>query len=139
MSITGFFSSISNLPGFTVFWGAATFLLGAAVGNYLAINRDKRKEWNEIARQIREPLDVELITPFPDSDRPKIADLNRFEHMLTARKRLSYRQAVKRYQDAHEEHTHLPKYDFPCFQYEYKSVVHIEKAIHDLLSFMSYR
>ncbi|MFS2007947.1 hypothetical protein ACEN9F_30505 [Duganella sp. CT11-25] len=124
-------------------WPLFTATVGVACwwgGNRQALGRDVRKEWNAQVEKIRVVLDRELRELSPDAERPGAADIDRFEHMLSTKHRAGFRNAVERYQKAHDEHTYLPKSEFIAIMtYEYSSTEHIKSAIHDLLSYLPYR
>lgn len=108
-------------------------------GNRQALGRDVRKEWNAQIEKIRPILDREFKEPEPGAERPKSDDINRLEHMLSASKRAGFRDAVSRYEKAHEEHTQLPQDNPWSISYEYTKTDHIKAAITDLLAYMPYK
>lgn len=60
----------------------ATFLLGLIIGNYLAIGRDKRKEFNESAKPIRAFLLSEAKEPSPYKKIPTPEEIDMFTNCL---------------------------------------------------------
>lgn len=108
-------------------------------GNRQALGRDVRKEWNAQIDKIRPILDRELKDPQPDAERPKSDDVSRFEHMLRRSKRAGFRDAVSRYEKAHDEHKQLPQLDTWSTSYEYTKTEHIEAAITEVLAYLPYK
>jgi hypothetical protein len=49
----------------TVFWAVFSFLAGLILGHWLNLDRDKRKEYNEVALPVRKSLLKELEDPRP--------------------------------------------------------------------------
>lgn len=67
-----------------------TFFVGLLLGNWLAIGRDKRKEFNEAAAPIRGWLIGEKDAPGPHGNRPSNQEVDRFVHYLWRCKRSSF-------------------------------------------------
>ncbi|WP_369929428.1 hypothetical protein [Xanthomonas sp. NCPPB 2632] len=61
-----------------------TFLLGLVLGNWLAIGRDKRQEFNEAVSPIRRWLIEEMKRPTPYGPWPSDHEVDRFAHCLSA-------------------------------------------------------
>ena len=64
-------------------FGLVTFFAGLILGNWLAIGRDKRKEFNEAALPIREWLLAEIARPHPPRKQPTMAHLDQFIQRLS--------------------------------------------------------
>lgn len=84
-----------------------TFLIGLAVGHWLAIHRDKRKEYNELVTPLRKEILAETERPSParvaisrhDAD-AIAARMNRFRHFQFMKACERYWEAKKdQYQD----------------------------------------
>ncbi len=60
----------------------ATFVAGLVIGNWQAICRDKRKEFNSVARSIRADLIFEKQHLTPAADGPSIVKFDEFEQVL---------------------------------------------------------
>lgn len=73
-----------------------TFLIGLLVGNRLAIDRDKRKEFNEAVQPIRAWLLNEVAQPSPYRQRPNAVQIDVFVSYLPFWKRRGFRKAYKR-------------------------------------------
>ena len=54
-------NELLNSPAVPVF----TFLLGLVVGHWLTIDRDKRKEYNELVTPLRKKITAEASDPLP--------------------------------------------------------------------------
>lgn len=80
-----------------------TFLLGLLVGNRLAIDRDKRKEFNEAAQPIRAWLLNEVVHPSPYMHRPNVVQIDTFVSCLPFWKRRSFRKVYKRQDCARQD------------------------------------
>jgi hypothetical protein len=61
-----------------------TFLLGLVLGNWLAIGRDKRQEFNEAVSPIRRWLIEEMKRPTSYGPWPSDHEVDRFAHCLSA-------------------------------------------------------
>lgn len=70
-----------------------TFFAGLFLGHHLALGRDKRKEFNELARPIREWLLSEINDPHPMSRGPAAIEVDAFTAYLPARHRAAFRNA----------------------------------------------
>jgi len=65
-----------------------TFLLGLILGHWLALGRDKRKEFNEAVAPIRNWLLTEQNGPSPYNKRPSLHEIDLFLHYLWPWQRL---------------------------------------------------
>lgn len=79
---------------------AASFLVGVLLGNWTAIGRDKRKEFNEAAAVVRKAYLGHRRDLRPGHIPPSIIELDALELRLPRRSREGFRMAVKRYQEA---------------------------------------
>jgi len=66
----------------TALTGFLTFLLGLLLGNWLAIGRDKRKEFNDAAAPVRGWLLGAKDAPSPYDRRPSAQEIDLFIHYL---------------------------------------------------------
>ena len=80
-----------------------TFLVGLFVGNRLAIDRDKRKEFNEAAQPIRDWLLNEVAQPSPYRHLPNVVQIDTFVSYLPFWKRRSFRKAYTRQDCARQD------------------------------------
>lgn len=79
-----------------------TFLLGLLLGNWLAIGRDKRKEFNEATTPIRGWLLGEKDDPNPYTARPSAQEFDRFIHYLWPWQKARFMQRLARYRSLHD-------------------------------------
>lgn len=88
-------------------FGLLTFFIGLIVGNWLAVSRDRRKEFNEAARPIRTALLQQLDGLPRKSYRPDAVSNDEFIAFSIFIRSLSnkkYLKAVKTYQECFEWH-----------------------------------
>lgn len=78
-----------------------TFLLGLLLGNWLAIGRDKRKEFNEAASPIRGWLIKEKDAPNPYSACPSAQEFDHFVQCLRHWEKSAFVQRLSRYRSLH--------------------------------------
>lgn len=83
--------------------GLLTFFLGLLLGNWLAIGRDKRKEFNEATTPIRGWLLHAKNEPNPFSSWPSSQELDRFGSHLWWWQRRAFNRHFKSYVEAHHE------------------------------------
>lgn len=79
-----------------------TFLLGLLLGNWLAIGRDKRKEFNEAVAPIRSWLLRAKDSPDPFSRWPSDQEVDRFVHYLAPWRRAKFMAHLERYRFLHQ-------------------------------------
>lgn len=117
--------------------GAIAFLfslLGLWVGNWQAVNRDRRKEFNAVAERVRPILEKQTDEVTPHSPHPNADDLVRLSHMLPVWKRKKYLDAVASYKASRRAfgaddsgHAH------------YTDITPILGSVRDLLGHIKYR
>ena len=78
-----------------------TFLLGLLLGNWLAIGRDKRKEFNEAGAPIRGWLLKAKDKPSPFGRWPTDQEIDRFIHCLSPWRRSSFVKHLSDYRALH--------------------------------------
>lgn len=78
-----------------------TFFLGLLLGNWLAIGRDKRKEFNEAATPVRGWLLGVRDQPSPYDRCPSEQEMDRFVHYLFAWQRTRFLKHLKKYRELH--------------------------------------
>jgi hypothetical protein len=77
-------------------WSVVTFVGGLLVGNWLAIGRDKRKEWNELTRECFKGLHLQIES---EGQRGTLdGDLVIIETYIPFYKKYFYRRCLKKYQ-----------------------------------------
>ncbi|MBF6022798.1 hypothetical protein [Lysobacter niastensis] len=79
-----------------------TFLLGLILGHWLAIGRDKRKEFNDAVAPIRKWLLTEQDGPSPYNKRPSQHEIDLFMHYLWPWQRSAFRKHLGSYRQACE-------------------------------------
>lgn len=79
-----------------------TFFLGLALGHWLALGRDKRKEFNSASFPIREWLLKEINDPSPYQKFPSMTELDAFTNKLIWFKRRSFMSAYAGQKSARE-------------------------------------
>jgi len=85
----------------TVASSLATGLIGLFVGNWLAIGRDKRKEFNAIAERITIVLLNAREQLYPDAKWPDKIDIHFFREALPFWRRRRFDAALCTYKQAH--------------------------------------
>lgn len=80
-----------------------TFLLGLALGHWLAIGRDKRKEFNDAATSIRSWLLGAKDSPDPYSPWPSEQEFDRFINYLGPWQQSTFRKHLDIYKTLHNE------------------------------------
>jgi hypothetical protein len=80
-----------------------TFFAGLFIGHRLAIVRDKRQEFNDAARPIREWLIRQAKHPSAYTQRPSDAELDEFISYLQIWRRRGFRRAYKNLQTKREQ------------------------------------
>lgn len=78
-----------------------TFLLGLILGHWLAIGRDKRKEFNEAVAPVRGWLLGAKDTPNPYLRLPSEQEFDRFIHYLWPWQRSAFRNHLSAYKSLH--------------------------------------
>lgn len=79
-----------------------SFLLGLILGHWLAIGRDKRKEFNEAAAPIRGWLLGAKDSPNPYMQWPSEQELDRFSHYLWPWQRSAFNKRLATYRALHQ-------------------------------------
>ncbi len=77
-----------------------TFLLGLLLGNWLAIGRDKRKEFNDAVAPIRSWLLMQRDELSPYNKSPSRNEIDLFVHCLKPWQRASFRRHLENYRAA---------------------------------------
>ena len=96
---------MESLPDSKILAHLITFCLGLIVGyygHYLALKRDRRKEFNEISQPIREFLLNERINPSPHGTIGKV-DADRLESVLHFWQRRAFRKSLNAYHQAKKD------------------------------------
>jgi len=78
-----------------------TFVLGGFLGHWLAVVRDKRKEFNEAAQPIRAFLLSQEEALYPAENQPSLPEWDTFEACLSRRRRQRFLKALKEYREYH--------------------------------------
>jgi hypothetical protein len=106
----------------------AGFLIGTLLGNWLAIGRDKRTEFNEIAQPIREILMKEKERKSPIVPGIGSIDADRLECAFPFWKRCGFRKAWEGYCGAKEE-TYQDSVGQPFYKNHENIVSHIDNVL----------
>ena len=80
----------------SVLFSALTFLLGLLLGNWLAIGREKRAEFNQAAVTVRAWLLREIAQPAPPSKHPSSIELDTLVSCLPWWRRRRFLSAYRR-------------------------------------------
>ena len=112
------------------------FLAGLFLGNRLAIDRDKRREWNDLIEPVRVMLFTEREIISPMSERISGYMLFKIRERLPGRKRRPFDLAVQQYQESASENN-IAQLSWGVMTYrDEQAVIH---AIESLLSFLAPR
>lgn len=117
-------------PGPALLWTSLGFLVGAIIGHYLALDRDRRKEFNEVADPLRLQLRRELTDIRANARWAEANAMSLIGDIVRPWKRARFRCAVADYEHARKEHMEVDSYGQP----HYTRTDHIEKAIEKLLA-----
>lgn len=93
-----------------------TFLLGLILGHWLAIGRDKRKEFNEAVAPVREWLLRAKDSPSPYTGWPSEQELDRFMHYLRPWNRRSFQKRLSHYRELHHSQQVQDSYGQASYQ-----------------------
>jgi hypothetical protein len=77
---------------------ALGFFIGLGLGHWLALGRDKRREFNDAALPIREWLFRQIKNPSPMCRSPKDIEIDTFVQYLPAWKRKNFMNAYEKQQ-----------------------------------------
>lgn len=95
-----------------------TFLIGLIIGNRLAINRDRRKEFNDSVQPIRSWLLLELNDPSPYRKVPSKIEVDNFVHYLPLWKRRKFEVYLTELKKVREENSYQDDYGQVFYQNE---------------------
>lgn len=84
----------------TTLIGLLTFLLGLLLGNWLAVGRDKRKEFNDAVAPIRSWLLMEKDELSPYNKSPSRNEIDLFIHYLKPWQKSPFRRHLVNYRAA---------------------------------------
>jgi hypothetical protein len=87
-------------PTVLVLLNLVSFLIGLLIGNWLAINRDRRKERNDAAKAVRAILFEHRRVPSPYDRNPSAFDYDTLERLLPILKRRAFCKAIDRYDES---------------------------------------
>lgn len=80
-----------------------TFLLGLVIGHWLAINRDQRKEYNELVTPLRKKVSAEAKSPSPMIVAISRDDAYAIRARFNVVRRVNFMKACDRYWKAKED------------------------------------
>jgi hypothetical protein len=114
-----------------------TFLLGLLLGNWLAIGRDKRKEFNEAAAPVRGWLLKSKADPSPYIPWPSDQEIDRFVHCLAPWRRARF---MKRFSTCRELHnSELVSDEAGQVAYVDDTVILIRRELNELFAYTTPR
>ena len=100
----GLTQALDHLPTITLTQASIvsllTFGLGLIIGHRLTLRRDRRKEFNDAARPIRDWLLEAAKHPSPYLSSPSVSQLDAFTSRLSRRKQTRFNSGVQAYRDA---------------------------------------
>lgn len=113
---------------------AFTAAIGFLAGHFLAIGRDRRKEFNDAAGVVYLKLIEERRNPRPFASGPDESEFDVFSQHLSARKRSSFCTAIEKYNKTKEE-ADIGMYEGVIGGGHYTNPSLIVKEIDNLLKF----
>jgi len=122
---------LKDLPIQQFLWSIISFGLGLFLGHWLAVHRDRRKKFNEIADRLYLFFDAEERRPSTLTIIPG-TDLTLFQRHLGWLKQWQYKRALKSYEKAQTE----SRYQDRAGEILYKDTENIKKAAHKLKKFV---
>lgn len=115
----------------TILVSLLTFLLGLILGHWLAIGRDKRKEFNKALEPIRVWLLRAKDSPSPYTEWPSEEELDRFIHYLRPWQRASFQKHLGRYKELHHSQQVQDSYG----QVSYRNDMEIRHELYNLFKY----
>lgn len=115
-----------------------TFSVGLLLGNWLAIGRDKRKEFNDISEDGFVALSKQIDAINNGTAGNSVGDLLLVESYIPLYSRWMFRRVVKSYRDAHRElGTHFP--DKSTFVFNQVKLDHLGSCARKLQPYLKRR
>lgn len=84
-------------------FGLLTFFVGLGLGHWLALGRDRRREFNDAALPVREWLLRQIKRPSPISNAPTPIELDRFIQCLQPWRRRGFCMSYKKQEREREK------------------------------------
>jgi len=119
----------------TILFSSLTFLLGLLLGNWLAINRDRRREFNEAVQPVRKWLLSEIDDPSAYRQKPNRIELDTFMSCLSWWRRGRFRVHLERQDRARQETTSPNAYN----EVSYTNIPGIKTALRACLRYTERR
>jgi len=116
-------------PGPAILWTALGFFAGTLVGHFLSIDRDRRKEFNELADPIRLRLRNALTDLRFGAHRADSEALSALIDITPAHCRRRFSRAIANYYEALAMHITIDSVGQP----HYSQTDHLKQPIHQLL------
>jgi len=119
----------------TVLLSLLTFFLGLILGHWLAIGRDKRKEFNEAVVPVRAWLLRAKDSPSPFTRWPSEEEFDRFIHYLRPWQRVTFQKHLDRYKELHHSQQVQDSYG----EVSYRSDAEIRRELKNLFNYTGRR
>ena len=91
-----------------IFLSSLSFLSGVLIGHWIALGRDKRREFNAIVEPIRRRLVIDLESP--PGRMPNAVELDRLDPYLWPWQRRRLRDAIERHTQCYRERQRVDGY-----------------------------
>ena len=112
-----------------------TFLLGLILGHWLAVGRDKRKEFNEAAAPIRGWLLRAKESPDPYTRWPSEQEFDRFVQCLSPWQRKAFHRHLGSYKELHQSQ----QLQDSVGQVTYHSDTEIRRELNELFKYTGFQ
>jgi hypothetical protein len=106
-----------------------TFLLGLIIGNRLALNRDRRKEFNDFVQPIRSWLLFELEDPSPYRKAPSKIEIDNFLHYLPICKKRKFQVYLTKLEKTREQNSYVDDFGQVFYRNEEDIKTIVEKCL----------
>jgi len=123
-------------PVYSAGVSTTAFLTGILIGNWIAIGRDKRKEYNEAAEPIRSIFLMFREHPTRSYGEPTVVEVDRLMQRSPRRKRRGLSMALDRYKRAKKDAYYQDTTDGEWF---YRDTHEVRRSIEEILSYTNPR
>lgn len=114
-----------------------TFLLGLLLGNWLALGRDKRKEFNQVSEEAFLALKRQISAIDNGTSGTSVGDLSLVESYIAPWFRGAYRNTLNKYREAHGHCTYDAEYG--TVTYDEDQLVKLRACAHRLQKYLKRR